>query len=124
MADGVDEISAVQRIEMKLRDAAIDQTHHLLGGDRCGNEVSRLLIVLEALESVAEPIRHARRGLLRKAPDLLEIMDGDYAGNDGDGDAAIAHAIEVAEEHLIIEEELGDGARGAGIDFLPEHIDL
>src|SRR5215468_2522942 len=109
MADGVDEIGAVQRIEMKLGDAAIDQAHHLLGGDCCGNEVSRLLIVLEALESVAEPIRHARPGLLREAPDLLEIMDGDDAGNDGNGNATIAHAIEVAEEQLVIEEELGDG---------------
>ena len=51
-------------------------------------------------------------------------MDGDDSGHDGNGDAAIAHAVEIAEEHLVIEEELRDGAGGAGVDLRPEHVDI
>ena len=110
MADGVDEVGAVQRVEVELGDAPVDQAHDLLGGDRGGHEVARLLVVIQAFESVAEPVRHAGAGFGSKASHLLEIMDGDDAGHDGDGDAAIAHAVEIAEEHLVVEEELGDGA--------------
>ena len=42
---------------MEFGDALIDEAHHLLGGDGGGNQVARLLIVVQALEAMAEPIR-------------------------------------------------------------------
>src|SRR6476619_808290 len=51
-------------------------------------------------------------------------MDGNDTGHDGDGDAAIAHPVEISEVHLVVEEELGDGGRRAGIDLLPKHVDI
>ena len=51
-------------------------------------------------------------------------MDGDEARHDGDGDARRADAVEIAEIDLVIEEELGDGARGAGVDLGLEHVDI
>ena len=35
-----------------------------------------------------------------------------------------ADAIEIAEEHLVVEEELGDGGRGAGVDLGLQHVDI
>ena len=60
MADGIDEVGAVQRVEVKLGDALIDEAEHLLGGDGGSHQMARLLIVVEAFESVAEPVGHAR----------------------------------------------------------------
>ena len=51
-------------------------------------------------------------------------MDGNDAGHDRDGDAARAHAVDVAEVHLVVEEELADGARGAGVDLRLQHVDI
>src|SRR3981081_10169 len=51
-------------------------------------------------------------------------MDGNEAGHDGDSDAAGADAVQIAEEHLVVEEELADGRRCPRIDLGPEHVDL
>ena len=117
MADGIDEVGAVQRVEMKLGDALIDEAEDLLCGDGRRDEMLRVLVVLKALEATAEPVRHARPRPRRKARDLLEIMDGDETGHDRHGDTGGAHAVEIAEEHLVVEEELGDGRAGAGVDL-------
>ena len=55
---------------------------------------------------------------------LLEILHRHDAGHDRNVDAARAHAIEVAEVEIVIEEELGDGARRAGIDLGLQHVDV
>ena len=39
-------------------------------------------------------------------------------------DAAGAHLVEKAEIDLVLEEELGDGARRAGIDLGLQHVDV
>src|SRR5262249_14874261 len=119
MADGVNQIGPVQRIEVKLGDAAVDQTHDLFGGNSGSNQITGLLILFQAFKSVTEPIGNACSRFLRKTGHLFETMDGNDAWHDGDGDAAIAHAVEIAEEHLVVEEELGDGADGAGVDLRP-----
>ena len=75
MADGIDEVGAVQRVEVKLGDALIDQAEHLLGGDGGGHQIARLLIVIEALETVAEPVGNACAGPGGEAGALLEIVD-------------------------------------------------
>src|SRR5262249_41026919 len=111
MADGIDEVGAIQRVEVELGDALIDEAAHLLSGNGGRNEIARLLVVVEALESMAEPFRDARAGLGGKARDLLEIMDGNETRNDGNIDPARSHAVEEAEIDLVVEKELRDRAR-------------
>src|SRR5205823_8207342 len=41
-----------------------------------------------------------------------------------DVDAAGADAVEVAEVEVVIEEHLGDGAGGTGIDLGPQRVDV
>src|SRR5262245_11819585 len=124
MTDGVDEIGAVQRVEVKIVDAPGHEAEHLFGGDGSGNEIARLLVVLQSLESMAEPVRHMRARFGGEARDLLEIVDGNDAGHDGNVDTAGADAIEVTVEQFVLEEELRDRGRGAGIDLGFEHIDI
>ncbi len=45
-------------------------------------------------------------------------------GNDGDGDPRRARPVEEAEIEVIVEEELGDGPRRAGVDLGLEHVDV
>src|SRR5262245_35501934 len=124
MTDGVDEIGAVQRVVVKIVDGLVDEAEYLVGGDGGGNEVARLLVVLQSLESVAEPVRHMRARLGGETRDLLEIVDGNDAGHDGNVDAAGANAIEVAIEQFVLEEELRDRGGGAGVDLGLEHVDI
>src|SRR5262245_23188603 len=124
MTGGVDEIGAVQRVEVKIVDALVDEAEYLLGGDGGGNEVPLLLVVLQSLESVAEPVRHMRARFGGEARDLLEIVDGNDPGHDGNVDPARADAIEVTIEQFVLEEELRDRGRRAGVDLGLEHVDI
>src|SRR5262245_2347835 len=124
MTDGVDEIGAVQRVEVKIVDAPGHEAEHLFGGDGSGNEVARLRVVLQSLESMAEPVRHMRARFCGEARDLLEIVDGNDAGHDGNVDVAGADAIEVTVKQFVLEEELRDRGRGAGVDLGLEHVDI
>ena len=51
MANGVNEIGAVQSVEVKLRDAARDKVHNLFGRNRCRNKLRRFQIFRQALEA-------------------------------------------------------------------------
>jgi len=73
MADRIDEIGAVHRVEMKFPDAVIDEIENLFGGDRRGDELSRLRIIVEPFETIGEPLRNTGTGSLR------EILP--FAGN-------------------------------------------
>src|SRR5262245_28737236 len=124
MTDGVDEIGPVQRVEVKIVDALVDEAEHLFGGDGGGNEIARLLVVLQSYESMAEPVRHMRARFSSEARDLLEIVDGNDAGHDGNVDAAGADAIEVTVEQFVLEEELRDRGRRTRVDLGLEHVDI
>src|SRR4051812_13542858 len=102
MADGIDEVGAVQRVEVKLGNTLIDQPEHLLGGNGGSDQMARLLVVVQAFEAVAKPVGYACAGFGGEAGALLEIVDGNDAGHDGNGDAGRADAIEIAEEYLIV----------------------
>src|SRR5688572_17059031 len=55
MADGVSEFRAVQRVEMELVDAMALQGVHLLDGHRGGNELARLGVVFQPVETMLQP---------------------------------------------------------------------
>src|SRR5262249_11982303 len=117
----VDQVGAVHGVEVKVGDAAIDEIEHLFGGDRGGDELARGGILVEALEPLGEPVGHRRAAARGKRLGLLEVLHRQDAGHDRHVDAACAHAIEVAEVEVVLEEELGDRACGAGIDLGREH---
>ena len=55
---------------------------------------------------------------------LLEVLHRQDARHDRDVDAARAHPVEIAEIEIVLEEELRDRARRAGIDLGLEHVDV
>ena len=81
-------------------------------------------IVVEAVEFFREPVRHRGAGAGHEVAGLLEIVHRHDAGHDRNIDAAGADAVEIAEVEVVIEEDLGDGAGGAGIDLGLQHIDV
>ena len=124
MADRVDQIGAVHGVEVEIGDAAVDEIEHLLGGDRGGDELAGGRIVIEAVEALGQPIRHRGAAARRERLGLLEILHRQDAGHDRHVDAAGAHPVEIAEVVVVLEEELGDRARRAGIDLGREHVEV
>ena len=55
MANRVNEVGAIHRVEMEMGDASVDQVDHLLGGDRGGDQLARGRIVIEAVEALGQP---------------------------------------------------------------------
>ena len=110
MADRVDQVGAVHGVEVELGDAAVDQVDHLLGGDRGGDQLARGRIVIEPVEALGEPGRHRGAGARGEIGRRLEILHRQDARHDRDIDAARAHAVEIAEVEIVLEEELRDGA--------------
>src|SRR5262245_16860778 len=83
MADGIDQVAAGQREEMKLPDTCIDEVNDLLGRHRGGNEMSCGRIVVESVEAACQPRGNARSGLSGKARHLPEVVDRHDARHDG-----------------------------------------
>ncbi len=107
-----------------MRHAAIDKIEHLFGGDGGGHELARRGIVLQAFETLRQPARHARARFLGEVRDAVERMYGHDAGHDGKIDPRAADTFDVTLIDIVFEEELGDGAVGAGIDLFLEHVDV
>src|SRR3989304_5201619 len=124
MAERKPQIGAVQRIEMKVGDAMIDQFEHLLGRYTGGDELSRPHVVIEARESLGEPPRHRGVGLFRETSGLLEILHRQNPRHDRRRDAAPARALDEAVISVVIEEELGDRPARAGIKLAREHVEI
>ena len=124
MADRVDQVGAVHGVEVEVGDAAIDEIEHLLGGDRGGDELAGGGVVVEAVEALGQPVRHRRAAARGEILGLLEVLHRQDAGHDRHVDAARAHAVEIAEVEVVLEEELGDRAGGAGIDLGREHVEV
>ena len=108
MADGEDEVGAVHRVEVQVLDAVVDEVDHLLGADGGGDEAAGGCIVLEAVEAVGEPPRHARPGPTGEIGGLPEILHRKDPGHDRDIDPGRRGDVEEAEIGAVVEEELGD----------------
>src|SRR5215468_8340406 len=124
MTDRKHQVGSVHGVEMKIRDAVIDEVNDLLSRDRSGDQPTCHGIRFQPGETISEPTRHGGAAALGKNPHLLEVLHRQNAGHHRDGHAAGAHAIEIAKINVVIEEELRDRAAGAGIDFRLEHIDI
>ena len=124
MADRIDQVGAVHGVEVEIGDAVIDQIEHLFGGDRGSDQLARRRIVVEAVEAIGEPGGHRGAGARGEILGLREILHRQDAGHDRDVDAGRAHAVEIAEIKTVLEKELGDRARRAGIDLGLEHVDV
>ena len=102
----------------------VDEIEHLLGRDSSGDETPRGRVVVETLEAVGEPGRHGGAGALGKLRDLLEVLHRHNAWHDRDVNSSSADLVEIAKVDLVVEKELGDRARGPGIDFRLEILDV
>ena len=83
VADGVDEVGAVQRVEVELADALIEQVHHLLGRHDGRHEVRGLRIVVEAVEAARHPGRHGRAAAPGKPATCAKLCIGTMPGTIG-----------------------------------------
>ena len=54
----------------------------------------------------------------------MKLWIGMRPGTIGTSMPARAHAVEEAEEDLVVEEELGDGGGGTGVDLLLQHVEI
>src|SRR6185312_17362616 len=104
MADREHEVRAVHGVEVKGIDAVLGELVHLACGHCCGDELARVGVVVEAFELVRQPGRHRRARPGHEVPRLLEIVHRHDAWHDRNIDAAGAHAIEIAEVKVVIEE--------------------
>ena len=109
---------------MKIAHAAIQQIEHLFGRDCGGDQLARRRIVIQAVEARSEPVRHRGAGTLREALRLLEVLNREDARRDRHRNTARAHAIEITEIKIVLEEELSDGPRRARVDLGGEHVDV
>ena len=109
---------------MQVVDAAVDQVDDLLGADRRRHQPARRRIVFEPVEALGEPGRHARPGLAREVGGLLEVQHRHDARHDRDRDPGRRGDVEEAQIGAVVEEELGDGAVGAGVDLALQRFDV
>src|SRR5579859_1120336 len=124
VADREHEIGAVHGVEMEGVDAMLGELLHLAGRDGGGDQLPCLAVVVEAFEFFRKPARHGSTGAGDEIAGLLEIVHRHDAGHDRNGDAAPAHAVEVAEVKVVIEEDLRDRARRAGVDLGLQRVDV
>src|SRR5882757_7448456 len=124
MADGEHEVRAVHGVEVKGVDAMLGEFLHLAGGHGGRHQFSGLGIVVEAVELFREPTRHRGAGAGHEIAGLLEIVHRHDAGHDRNRDTARPNPVEIAKIQVVVEEHLGDGAGGAGIDLGLQEIDV
>src|SRR5262249_62263098 len=101
--------------QMNCGDAAVDQIENLLGCDCGGYQLARGAVIVEALKAVGDPSRHRSATALGEAGGGLEILHGQNPRYDRNIDPPRTHAVEVTKIEIVIEEELGHCATGAGV---------
>src|SRR5580704_4221272 len=117
MADRIDKIGAVHRVEMKIPDAVIDEIENLFGGDRRGDEFSRLRIVVEPFETIGKPLRDRSSGPPGELRRLLETLHGDDTRRNRNIESPSLHFIEKTQIDFVFEKKLGDCPARSGINL-------
>jgi hypothetical protein len=124
VADREYEVGAVHGVEVQVLDAVVDQVEHLLGADGGGHQTAGRRVVLEALEPVAEPLRHARARAPGEVRGLLEVLHREDSGRDRNRDPRRGGDVAEAEEGGVVEKEVRDRARRAGVDLPLQELDV
>ena len=112
-ADGIDQIGAVEGVEVEGVDAFAAQRLDLFGGDDGGHQIAGFRVRIEAGKAAGQVGRNMGAAFGREFADAGEVGDGQNAGHQFDVDAAGKDAVAQAQEEGIVEEELRDGAAGA-----------
>ena len=125
MADRVDEVGAVHGVEVEIAD-----TPRSTRSSTCSAAIAAA-ISLRVAGSSSSPSKRAASQSGTEAPvrcaklfACLKFCTGRMPGVIGHGDAARPHAVEIAEVEIVLEEELRDRARRAGIDLGLQHVDV
>src|SRR5258708_24335710 len=75
MANSVSQFRAVQRIEMEFLDAVLAQALNLFDRHIRGNHPPRVRIVIQSIQSLAQPCRHGFTATLGKAQQLWKTRN-------------------------------------------------
>ena len=124
MAERVRHIRAIERVKVKFADAGFGQLVALFGRDGNGDEFASFGIVIETVEERRHGAGNRGAGLGGERGHGFEIRYRHEAGNDWHRDAGFAGAVDEAEVSPIVEKELRDRARGAGVDFAFEVVEF
>ena len=124
VADGVGQFGTVQRVEVELIDAMPLQHVHLLDRHRRGDELARLGIVFETVETVLQPVRDRRAATFGETRDLRESRDRQDTRHDRHDDSLGRAGIAETQEQFGVVEELRDRARRARIDLALEIVEV
>ncbi len=107
MADREHEIGAVHGVEVQLLHAMVDEVDHLFGADGSRDQPARRGVVLEPLEPVGEPLRHACPRSPGEIGGLLEVLHWKDARHDWNVEPGGCGNVEKAEIGRVVEKETG-----------------
>jgi hypothetical protein len=124
VANGVGKLRAVECEEVEMVDTARMQLGAKFGSDGCGDELSLGRAVVEPIEHMADPCWDAGPAALGELAHALHIRHGQDAGYDLHVQPQRRSLIAETEEAIGREEELRDGASGAGIDLAPQIVEI
>ena len=96
----------------------------LLGGDGRGDEAACVGVVLESFEQPAHVRWNRRARAHGELAHLHEVRDGHDAGDDWHRDTGALRTLDKAEVDVVVEEELRNGACGAGVDLALEVVEV
>ena len=122
-ADVAAEAGIVERVEMQILHAALDEFRAQLG--RYGRRIKPLMAtLLGAFEAPGQPVRHAGAAFRREGSHLAPILHGQDAGDQLCVDALGGAGVAEAEKALGLEEKLRDGAACPGLELGREPGDV
>src|SRR6056297_3699192 len=122
-ADVAGQFGTVERVEMQLVHAALDQFGAQLGADRGCQEI--LAAVARGLfEGIGDPGRDECAAAFGEAARAFPVFDRQDAGHDGLFDTRLGAGVAEAEKAFGFEEELGQRLGCAGIQLALQEVDV
>ena len=124
--EGVGEVGAgaVEDVEVDAGDAAVEEFVDLGGGPFGADAFGGFGVVADGDEVGFELGGEGGLAHGAHALDLFEGEGGEESGEDGLGDSGVAACFDEVEVDLVVEEELGGGEVGAGVEFGFEVLDV